>query len=111
MRDYITLGSTPYSEECAQVGSIDYYDKVYPEMKKYIELLNTIFPEVKKYNCTFIFKEFEHDFGTYHEVVIIYDDDDVNSLNYAYFVSDEIPETWNDTKVRIYNNEERCMHD
>jgi hypothetical protein len=39
MLDFITLGTAPVDEPCAQVGEPDYYDKVKGECRRFITLL------------------------------------------------------------------------
>jgi hypothetical protein len=42
-RDFIELGSAPYEENCAQVGSSNYSSKVHEEGERYIKLLRKRF--------------------------------------------------------------------
>ena len=35
MRDYLTIGSTPPDEDCAQVGSDDYLKRAFSEISRY----------------------------------------------------------------------------
>ncbi len=99
MFDYIELGSTPYGESCSQVGDADYYPKMRAESKRYIEQLEKRFPQLAEVRCTLRVKGFPHDFGTYHEVCICYNEDDVIAVNFAYFVDSNLPEFWNDAKI------------
>lgn len=95
MRDYLSLGSTPVEENCAQVGSPDYYEKVREEGKRYIELLKKKFGEPPA-GAFFKLKGFPHDFGTYHEVCIIFDDEDEAQADFAFHVENNLPSTWED---------------
>ena len=99
MFDYIELGPTPYGEDCAQVGSDDYSSKIKVETKRYVEQLEKRFPQLGEAHCTLRVKGFPHDFGTYHEVCIVYNEDDAIAVNFAYFVDSNLPEFWNDDKV------------
>jgi hypothetical protein len=38
MQDFITLGTAPVDEPCAQLGQDDYYDKVRLECRRFITL-------------------------------------------------------------------------
>lgn len=68
--DYFNIGSPGY----AQVGQDDYYDKLKIEkavVNLHIEKEYPI-PEELKDICYFKWKSFPHDFGTYHELCLIY---------------------------------------
>lgn len=105
MREYIELGSAPAEEDCAQVGSDNYYEKAKEESKKYISLLEKKFGKYKPLNCSFKRKSFPHDFGDYYEVVVTYDSDDEESMNFAYHVESNLPTTWfDDREVPFKNN-------
>jgi len=92
MRDYITIGSSPASEDCAQVGSENYAEQMRKETKAYIGQIRREFgPEPDGARLTV--KSFPHDFGCYHEVVCYYDDTLPESVEYAFKV--ECPsENW-----------------
>jgi hypothetical protein len=93
MRDFITLGPTPTEEDCAQVGTSEYYDQARKECRRFIELLRTTFgPEPA--GTLLRMKAFDHDFGTYHEVVCYYDTDIPESVDYAFRCEAETPKTW-----------------
>jgi hypothetical protein len=81
MREYLELGSVPFGENCVQVGADDYYTKYKEESNRYIEQLKHRFPEINNINCYFSIKGFPHEFGTYHEVVINYNDNDDAATN------------------------------
>jgi hypothetical protein len=93
MRDFINIGSTPYDEPCAQVGTPDYREKALAECKKFIQLLRKKFgPEPE--SAELRVKAFPHDFGTYYEVVCFYDTDSQESVDYALRCEGETPATW-----------------
>lgn len=95
MRDYMTIGSTPSGEDCAQVGSEDYYDRSMKECKAFIAQLRRQFgtePILTRLSI----KAFPHDFGTYHEVVCYYDTEDEEARNFAFRLESETPEYWDE---------------
>jgi hypothetical protein len=94
MKDYLTLGPVPCDEECAQLGASDYYEKAMEECRKYKKLLISLFSPVP-INNSFAIKSFNHDFGTYHEVVVYFDDECEESVNYAFNIEGNLPEKWN----------------
>jgi len=70
--DYLNVGSNGF----AQVGDQDYFAKSKVEMKYLLELLRDKFPIPEELGslCFFGIKYFPHDFGTYMEIVLHYDD-------------------------------------
>ena len=109
-RETLELGPVPASEDCQQVDGIntDYY-KMKSECQRYKAQLETIFPDYADYDCQFSIKTYSHDFGAYMEVVIYFyppdnfdDDPDESSLDYAFFVESNLPDTWEDTNVRNF---------
>jgi len=95
MRDYISIGSTPSDEECAQVGTLDYPEKSKAECRAFKNQLERAFPNIPD-GTYFTVKSFPHDFGTYREVVVSYDEDDEESREFAYKVEGESPTNWDD---------------
>lgn len=87
MIDYIAIGPCPYDEECAQLYEPDYRKKATAECGRYIQLLREKFgsePERSRLTT----KWFSHDFGSYAEVVCYYDDEEKESVNYAFKVEE-----------------------
>ena len=99
-RDYITLGPTPMGEDCIQVGSEEYHngdDK--REVKRFCEMLQKRFPEWSSEMVMFGKKTFPHDFGSYTEACVYYDDEKEESCEFAYFVEGNLPEMWDDETI------------
>lgn len=96
--EYLELGTTPADEECVQVSSSeDYIGPMKVECRRYIDMLKKRFP-----NCTnvqFSIKSCTHDFGTYYEVVVYYDD---RNEGEAYFIENNLPQLWSDSEVLTY---------
>jgi len=104
MRDYLTIGSSPISEDCIQVSDkVDYYDAMRKECRKFVVMLYEVFPDVEEHNCSFKTKTFQHDFGSYTEAVVMFDDEDEDSAEYAEFVERYTPDTWGDLEPRNYD--------
>lgn len=94
MRDYISLGSVPIDEPCAQVGEPDYYHNAKAECVRYLKFLQETFgPEPPL--TQFRIQSFAHDYGRAYEVVIYYESEDPISRSYAFNVEDNLPEKWN----------------
>lgn len=100
MRDYITIGSTPYEEACAQVGSDDYPGRSRVECKAFVGQLLRIFGEPPE-GADIGIKNFNHDFGTYREVVCYYDDDEEESVRYAFNMEERVPAYWDKEAVML----------
>ncbi|MBN1987443.1 MAG: hypothetical protein JW761_14120, partial [Prolixibacteraceae bacterium] len=60
----------------AQVGDPDYYKKNLVEMNYLLDLINEKFsvPEQFTFTCFFVKKSFPHEFVTYHEIVLYFDE-------------------------------------
>lgn len=104
-QDYINIGSTPCDEDCAQVGSQDYYSRARAECERFRNLLRKKFgPEPA--GARLAIKTFPHEFGSYLEVVCYYEEGEYNeetgeteqteSEKYALRCSDEMPKRWED---------------
>jgi hypothetical protein len=104
MRDYLNLESAPYNEECIQVtDKKPYIQEMIEECRKYKTLLTELFPipsDIKE-NTYFTIKTFPHDFGSYKEVCIIFDDENEKSCNFAYYVENNLPSNWNYSSCQI----------
>lgn len=96
--EYIELGTTPYDEDCVQVGSFDYAAKAVEEAKKFVALLRELFGDEQERGCLYKIKSFPHDFGSYYEVVIGYYEDSSLPAEFAYFVESNIPARWDAKK-------------
>lgn len=99
MKDELYLGPVPVEEDCSQVGSIGYLQRSRVECRAYINQLIREFGEPPEGSSLKI-KACPHDFGTYHEVVVTFDDDIRESVEWAFNVEDKLPMTW-DTEAKV----------
>ncbi len=99
MRDSLMLGPVPCAESCQQLGT-DNYDlsKARTECKQYIRLLTQLFGEPPT-GAWFTVTGHVHDFGTYHEVEVVYDDMMEEAKAYAFRVEANLPESWDTETV------------
>ncbi len=104
MRDHITLGPTPVEEDCAQVGLDCYPEQSREECIRYRALLEATFGDGSRVGCSFGVKAFPHDFGTYREVVVYFDVDVEEQVEFAYNVEANMPLTWRDTSDVAFEN-------
>ena len=102
MRDYITIGSTPCDEECAQVGAEGYMERVNKECRVYIRqlwrqlLVKGITPHNAPETFNLVVKGNAHDFGTYFEVAIRYDDSNQEAMELALDLENLVPTNWDE---------------
>lgn len=93
MREHLTLGPVPAEEDCAQVGEDGYGERALEECRRYIALLRKKFgPEPDGTRLTT--KSFPHDFGSYLEVVVKFDDTNERAVAYAFELEGEAPARW-----------------
>lgn len=93
MRDYLVIGSSPFDEPCVQVGDPNYHVLSRQECGRFIDLIRKkLGPE--PVGAQLAIKGFPHDFGTYHEVVCYYHDDNRESFDYALRCENEAPSKW-----------------
>lgn len=95
MIDKFYLGPTPGGEDCAQVGDADYRMIATKEMNAYIGQLQRMFPDFADHGLFRIAWQ-NHDFGTYGDVVFVFDDEEDGAVDYAINVENNVPEFWDD---------------
>ena len=84
MMDYLNIGSTPCDETCVQVGNPDYYTLAKPECERFKAQIIKHYPPV--YGARVVVKSFDHDFGAYLEVCVVYDIENEEANEYAFSV-------------------------
>lgn len=89
MREYIDIGPTPADEPCAQIGEDDYTSRAVAECRRYARLINRAYPGA----CAVVVPH-RHDYGTYYEVAVKYDDADIAQAELAYRIEETLPLTW-----------------
>ena len=95
MREYIEIGPVPADEECAQVGRPGYYELATAECRRFIELIRKKLGK-EPLGAKLRIKSNAHDFGTYYEVCCDYDPRVPASVDYAFRVERDAPQTWED---------------
>jgi hypothetical protein len=97
MRDYLDLSPTPVGEPCALVEPTgDYLQRMKAECRAFAHQLERTFPQAIEAGCSFRIKSNPHDFGSYLEVQVRFDDDDEHQTHWAFMIENELPETWDD---------------
>jgi hypothetical protein len=79
--DYLNIGSNGF----AQLGDSAYSEKVDAEMNVLLKYFKTNFPipVMFKSMAYYAIKSFDHDFGTYQEIVLWYDRSEIDSYEYS----------------------------
>lgn len=93
-KDYLTLGPTPCDEKCEQLGDSYNPSRAKLEMIAYIAQLKRQFGTSSE--IYFRVKSFPHDFGTYSEVVVWFDDLSEKSCQEAFEVENNLPAEWDE---------------
>lgn len=95
MRDYLSIGCSPADEECAQVGTENYWVRSGRECHAFLHQLTRIFG-LAPAGAYLSVKTFPHDFGEYREVVCYFDTDVEESQEYAFRLESEAPAKWDE---------------
>jgi hypothetical protein len=99
MREFIDLSTTvPLDEECVQLGTNEYIMGSRLEVKAFVEQIKREHGEPPIGASISIIK-CPHDFGTYHDVRIIYDTDKPASEEWALKVEEELPYKWDEEAI------------
>jgi hypothetical protein len=98
MKESISIGSSPYGEDCVQLGSDDYYQKSKNKILVYKEQLIREFGE-PPFGCILYIESNPHDFGTYHELACKYDPSIEEAVEYAFKLEGEGPEFWDEISL------------
>lgn len=98
MRDYLNIAATPVDEDCVPCG--ENLAKQRAECNAFIGQLRRQFGEEPE-GARLSVKAFQHDYGTYYEVVCYYDDKYTESVDYAFKLEAETPEKWDDKALML----------
>lgn len=95
MKDYYEMGTTPSDEPCIQVTKDgDYHEAMKKECRIYKNQLDRMFSEKLLPGMYFTVKSFPHDFGTYYEVCLVYDDCKDEQAEAMIEIENNLPEKW-----------------
>lgn len=95
MRDSLYLGSTPYGEDCAQVGQEGFMKRARAEARAYIGQLERTFGKPPE-GCSLVIRICPHDFGAYPVVEAVFCPELKHAVDYAYRCENNQPELWDD---------------
>lgn len=91
--DTLEIGPVPADEDCEQLGPNYNASKARAECNRFIDLIRKVVgPEPT--GARLIVKSNLHDFGTYLEVNVKYDDQNPEAVEYALKVESSAPTAW-----------------
>ena len=98
MRESFSLGPTPCGESCEQLGP-DYNPvKARQECRAFIAQLIRLHGE-PPFGARLRGSSNPHDFGSYLEVEVVFDDDEPDAAAYAYKLEAKTPEGWDHAAI------------
>jgi len=98
--EFIFIGPSPLEEHCAQVGCDNYREQARLECALFIKQLRRQLGDEPP-GATLKTRWFPHDFGSYVEVIVEYDETDTEAEDYAYKVEGNTPGTWDDEALKV----------
>jgi primosomal replication protein N len=104
MKDYLEIGPTPADEPCVQIGEDDYMLRSRAECRRFAALIERAYPGA----CAVV-RANRHDYGTYYEVNVSYDDDNEDQTYQAFLIADTVPATWAELE-RMAEEQDLYMH-
>lgn len=97
--EFLEFDLTPSEENCSQVGKDNYYANATKEYETIKNQLIRIFGNPP--NGVFFKKSFvPHDFGSYIELRVYYDNNDETSIDYAFKLENEWPAKWDQEAIK-----------
>ncbi len=94
--DNLSIGATPAEESCEQVGTPNYNpEKASKECRVFANQLKRQFGE-PPYGARIGIKSNPHDAGNYLEVVVYYNDNIEEAIDYAFKIEAESPANWDE---------------
>lgn len=94
----IELGcSAPVEEDCVEVSSdVDYLPLMRIEAQVFRDMLKRLFPVPEGSYGSLRISSNYHDFGSYLDIVIAFDDTDEQSVEWAFNIEANVPEKWDE---------------
>ena len=99
--DYLDLGVCPSDETPVQAPYGSRSELAYEEAKRYKTMLEEKFPAPEGVIQRFSVKSNPYDYFHYYSVVLRFEDNHPESIEYAYFVEENLPYTWEDKEIMM----------
>lgn len=100
MMETLNIGCTPIDEPCAQVGQEDYARQAKLGCRALMAQLERAYPCPEGANAWLFIKANPHDFGTYYEVEVKFDEEDSAACDWAYLIEASLPERWDAEAIK-----------
>ena len=104
MRDTLSISCTPLDEDCTQVSGTENYmpmmNREVTAFRNQLERMAAAGRFGERGRAYFKVESNPHEFGTYKEVAVSYDDSDETGEAFAFEVEGNIPEEWDDEARR-----------
>lgn len=94
MIEKITVGASPWGENCAQIGSPNYFEQSSLECSVFKRQLLRTHPIPNGVPVSLVIDSSLHDFGAYREVAVRFDNKNLAATEYAYALEKSTPENW-----------------
>src|SRR5687767_9430189 len=91
--EHLSIGPTPAEESCEQLGPNYQEEKAKTECNRFIEGLRKYFGNEPVGAKLHIHRN-SHDFGTYLEVCVQFNENNKEAINYAYLIEGNTPKDW-----------------
>lgn len=99
MKAKLFLGPVPADESCTQTVDPNYGVLAVNECEAFIELIQRVMADegiALAHGVKLAVEACPHDFGTYYEVAVRYDDDNEDAVNLAVQIENLAPSEWDD---------------
>jgi hypothetical protein len=111
MREWMTLGTVPFEEDCVQVNpNKDYLPAMQAEVRRFVQFLENRFLNIPEEAYFGVKRESGHDAGTYLEAAIYWNTDCSEAEQFAFFVESNIPARWDDEEQLNWKAKEAVSH-
>ncbi len=99
MKDYLEFETTPFNEPCSQIGDEEYTrDSILECRVLQRQIIRTVGEPPE--GSHFYRRSCPHDFGTYHELALSFDDNDESHTEYMQSVERNFPANWDEQSLR-----------
>lgn len=102
MREILELTCTPTGEECEQIGPNYRWMIAKQQCRVFKDQLERMFPPVG--GAYLKITSNNHDFGVYHEVAAVYNDESENETEWAFNIEANLPEYWDQKGLALLDS-------
>jgi hypothetical protein len=99
MKETISLSPVPVGEDCAQLGEPNYSTRARKECAAFAQQIMREHGQPPA-GATLKITHNPHDFGTYLDLVVVFDSDSEEAAEWAYAVEATLPENWDEEALK-----------